>query len=192
MRQQWTCAFAWLVVLATGPASAADGIRAELDACRSLADDAGRLACYDRMAGRILAQPAAPEPAPVAAASAAVAPAAAAPAAATTAAATAAAPAPGSADNFGRERVLAAEEAKRQEQQTREIGELSATVTDIDTRMDGLMTITLDNGQVWRQTRPDSMFRLKTGDRIQIQPGAMKSFILSGPSKRSTRVSRVQ
>jgi len=187
MRQSWTCALAWLVVLATGPASAADGIRTELEACRSLADDAGRLACYDRVAGRILAQPAAPAPATSAAT-----PAAAAPAAATTAAATAAAATPGSADNFGRERVLAAEEAKRQEQQTREIGELSATVTDIDTRMDGLMTITLDNGQVWRQVRPDSMFRLKTGDRIQIQPGAMKSFILSGPSKRSTRVSRVQ
>lgn len=192
MRQSWTCAFAWLVVLAAGPASAADGIRAELDACRSLANDGERLACYDRAAGRILAEAPPPQPAPIAAASAAVAPAAAVPAAATTAAATAAASNPGPSDNFGRERVLAAEEAKRQEQQTREIGELSANVTDIDTRMDGLMTITLDNGQVWRQTRPDSMFRLKTGDRIQIQPGAMKSFILSGPGNRSTRVSRVQ
>lgn len=169
MRQPRTFVFTWLVVLAAGPASAADGIRAELDACRVLADDAQRLACYDRAAGRILAQASAP-----------------------VVATPAAAPAAGTTDNFGRERVLAAEEAKRQQQETRDIGELSATVTDIDTRMDGLMTITLDNGQVWRQSRPDSMFRLKTGDRIQIQPGAMNSFILSGPSKRSTRVSRVQ
>jgi len=183
LRKHRTFAFTWLALLAAGPASATD-IRAELDTCRSLADDAARLACYDRAAGRILAQPAAPEPATAAAAPAAATPAAAAPATAAAAASTE--------DDFGRERVLAAEEAKRQEQQTREIGELSATVTDIDTRMDGLMTITLDNGQVWRQTRPDSMFRLKTGDRINIQPGAMKSFILSGPSNRSTRVSRVQ
>jgi len=183
MRQHRIFAFAWLVAFAAGPASAADAIRAELDACRSLANDAERLACYDRAAGRILAQPATP-PAP--------APAAAAPAAAATAAASAPASTAGAADNFGRERVLAAEEAERQEQQTREIGELSANVTDIDTRMDGLMTITLDNGQVWRQTRPDSMFRLKTGDRIKIQPGALNSFILSGPTKKSTRVSRVQ
>jgi len=189
MRQRRTLAFTWLIVLAAGPAYAADGIRAELDTCRSLADDGERLACYDRAAGRILAQAVAPEPAPAAAAPA---PATAAPAAAATAAATAAASTPGAADNFGRERALAAEETKRQEEQTRAIGELSANVTDIDTRMDGLMTITLDNGQVWRQTRPDSMFRLKTGDRIKIQPGAMKSFILSGPSNRSTRVSRVQ
>ena len=190
MRQRRTFAFTWLVVLAAGPASAADGIRAELDTCRALADDAQRLACYDRAAGRILAQTSAPE------AATAAAPAAAASAAATVAATPVATPAAastaGTTDNFGRERVLAAEEAKRQQQETNDIGELSATVTDIDTRMDGLMTITLDNGQVWRQTRPDSMFRLKSGDRIQIQPGAMKSFILSGPSNRSTRVSRVQ
>jgi hypothetical protein len=185
MRQHRTFAFALLVMLAAGPAYAEDGIRAELDNCRSLANDAERLACYDRAAGRILAQPVTPAPAPAAAAAAA-------PAAAATAAANAPASTPGAADNFGRERVLAAEEAKRQEQETREIGELSANVTDIDTRMDGLMTITLDNGQVWRQTRPDSMFRLNTGDRVKIQPGAMKSFILSGPTKKSTRVSRVQ
>lgn len=185
MRQRQTFAFACLVALVTGPASAADEIRAALDSCRSLANDAERLACYDRAAGRILAQADAPAPAP-----AATAPASAAPTAAATTPATAAAPA--AADNFGRERVQASEETKRQEQQTRAIGELSATVTDIDTRMDGLMTITLDNGQVWRQTRPDSMFRLKTGDRIKIQPGALKSFILSGPGNRSTRVSRVQ
>lgn len=191
MRQHRTFAFAWMALLAAGPASATDAIRAELDACRSLASDGERLACYDRAAGRILAQPAAPKPMPADAAPAAATPAAAA-TAATAAATTATTPPSGADDNFGRERVLAAEEAKRQEEQTRAIGELSATVTDIDTRMDGLMTITLDNGQVWRQTRPDSMFRLKTGDRIQIQPGAMKSFILSGPSKRSTRVSRVQ
>ena len=186
MRQHRTFAFAWLLVLG-GPASAADAIRAELEACRSLAKDGERLACYDRAAGRILAQPLTPAPAPAAAA-----PASAATTAAATPAASAPASTPGAADNFGRERVLAAEEAKRQEQQTREIGELIAIATGIETRMDGLMTITLDNGQVWRQVRPDSKFRLKTGDRIKIQPGAMNSFILSGPTKKSTRVSRVQ
>jgi hypothetical protein len=189
MRQHRTFAFACLVALAAGPASAADEVRAALGNCRSLANDGERLACYDRAAGRILAQPASPAPAP---APAAATPAAAAPVAAAAIPATTAASAPGTADNFGRERVLAAEEAKRQQQETRAIGELSASVTGIETRMDGLMTITLDNGQVWRQSRPDSMFRLKTGDRIKIQPGAMNSFILSGPTKKSTRVARVQ
>ncbi|HET9315439.1 MAG TPA: hypothetical protein VFQ51_07595, partial [Vicinamibacteria bacterium] len=92
---------------------------------------------------------------------------------------------------FGRERQIQAEEQKRQQQEARALGELEATVTHIETRMDGLMTFTLDNGQVWRQNSPDSMFRLREGDRVKIQPGAMKSFILSGPTKKSTRVSRV-
>ncbi len=148
MRQRRTIAFTWLVVLAAGPASAADGIRAELDACRVLADDAERLACYDRAAGRILAQaahpkrPLRPRPRPRRR-----------PprrwlrrqlrhpprAPRTTSAASA---------------YSLPRRPKRQQQETRDIGELSATVTDIDTRMDGLMTITLDNGQVWRQVAP--------------------------------------
>ena len=95
-------------------------------------------------------------------------------------------------DNFGRERQVAAEEQKRQQDEARSLGELEAYVTGIETRMDGLMTFTLDNGQVWRQNSPDSKFHLKEGDRVKIQPGSMKSFILSGPSKKSTRVTRVK
>ncbi len=176
MRLLRTFALACIAASASGPASAADEVRAELDACRSLADDAERLACYDRAAARILTQPTAPAPAPASAA-----------------AATAPSGAPATAeDNFGRERAQAAEEAKRRSEAARAAGELNAAVAGIATRVDGLLTITLDNGQVWRQVRPDSMFRLKVGDRVKIQPGSMKSYILSGPTNKSTRVSRVQ
>lgn len=184
MRRNLIIAFACLASLEAVPAGAADPTRAELGACRELAKDADRLACYDRAVGRLLAQPAAPRAAPAAAAPAAAAPAPAPPAAAV--AATSAE------ENFGRERAMAAEEAKRTEQEARAAGELNAAVTAIESRMDGLMTITLDNGQVWRQNRPDSMFRLKVGDPVKIQPGSMKSFIMSGPTKKSTRVTRVQ
>jgi hypothetical protein len=188
MRRNLTIAFASLAALGAMPAGAADPTRAELGACRELTNDADRLACYDRAVGRLLAQPAAPTPAPAAAAPVVAPPAAATPAAAAPAAAAAAS----AEDNFGRDRVLAAEETKRREQEARAAGELNATVTAIETRIDGLMTITLDNGQVWRQSRPDSMFRLKVGDPVRIQPGSMKSFIMSGPTKKSTRVSRVE
>jgi hypothetical protein len=40
--------------------------------------------------------------------------------------------------------------------------------------------------------RPDPFFRIKTGDKVRIQPAALGSFLLSGPSKRSTRVSRTK
>jgi len=175
-----------LLTFAAGPALAATDISAAVRACRAETDDARRLACYDRVTdgARAAAPTAAATPksaAPVAAAAAPSAPAAAPVAAAASAE-----------DNFGRERQVAAEEQKRQQDAARSLGELEASVTGIETRMDGLMTFTLDNGQVWRQNTPDSKFHLKEGDRVKIQPGSLKSFILSGPSKKSTRVTRVK
>jgi len=157
----------WSAILALGAAatsaSAAPDLGSAVRDCRALADPAARLACYDGAVDR--AQPAAPAAVPAAASAE---------------------------ENFGREHQIEAEQQARQQQAARALDELEATVSRIDRRMDGLMTITLDNGQTWRQNRPDSMFRLKEGDRVKIQPGALNSFILSGPTNRSTRVSRVQ
>ncbi len=163
-----------VALLGTGNALGAEDIGAAVNACRAEADDARRLACYDRIAGR--ATGAAP-----AAATATVAAAAAAPVAATK-----------PEDSFGRERELAYAEDQKRAEATREVGELQATIAGLEKRMDGLMTFTLDNGQVWRQNRPDSRFSVKQGDSIRIQPGSLGSFILSGPTKKSTRVTRVK
>jgi hypothetical protein len=95
-------------------------------------------------------------------------------------------------EKFGRKGAMAREESDRKEQESRELGELQAKVTEIWTRSDGLMVVTLDNGQEWKQNRPDSFFRLKTGDIVKIQPASLGSFLMSGPSKRSTRVTRVR
>jgi hypothetical protein len=182
-------------------AGAAEDLGAATRACRTESDAAARLACYDRAVDRAQppARPSAPPKAVApAAATAAAAAATAAPAAATppvmqASVPTGAAPgvSPSAEENFGRERKIKAEEQEKQQQDARALGELHATVTKIETRMDGLMTLTLDNGQVWRQSRPDSKFRLSEGDAVRIQPGSLNSFILSGPSKRSTRVQRV-
>ena len=175
------------LILAAGPALAATDIGAAIRACRAETNESRRLACYDRVAdGAHAAAPA------VAAAPKSAAPAASAPVATSAAVAAPVAAAATKEDNFGRERQVAAEEQKRQQEEARSLGELEAYVTGIETRMDGLMTITLDNGQVWRQNSPDSKFHLKDGDRIKIQPGSLKSYILSGPSKKSTRVTRVK
>ena len=180
-----------LLALPAIPALAADTSSEALRACRDEPDDARRLACYDRVAGHERAPaPAAavaqtPNPAPAAPKPAPTSPA---PAAATGAAASAALPA----DTFGRERAIAVEEQKRKVEESRAVGEITALVTNIETRMDGLMTITLDNGQVWRQNAPDSKFRLQVEDKVRIQSGSLNSYIMSGPSKRSTRVTRVK
>ena len=94
-------------------------------------------------------------------------------------------------EQFGRRGTLAREEKDRERNQARQ-GELTATVREIWTRSDGLMVMTLDNGQVWSQNAPDPFFRLKNGDKVKIQPASMGSYLLSGPAKRATRVTRTK
>jgi hypothetical protein len=159
-----------VAMLANPAVAATEDPGASLRVCRAERDDAKRLACYDREIDRTGQRPVAGETTP----------------------ATPAAPAPTPEERFGRAGAMTREEADRKEQESRELSELNATVTEIWTRADGLMVFTLDNGQIWKQIRPDSMFRLKAGEKVKIQPAALGSFLLSGPSKRSTRVSRVK
>jgi hypothetical protein len=173
-----------VAALGMGIAAGAQDVGAAVRACQAEADDARRLACYDRAAGRAkAAEPMDPPPAssqPSASASTAAAPVAAASAAVK------------SEDDFGRERQLAYEEDQKRAEASRAVGELQSSIAGIEKRMDGLLTFTLDNGQVWRQVRPDSRFSINDGDAIRIQPGSLGSFILSGPTKKSTRVTRVK
>ncbi len=178
------------LLFALGTARAAELSDVALKACRAEPDATRRLACYDRELDRVQAVVARSDPAPAAAAPIVAAPAAAAPAAAAPAAAP---PAVQTAEeNFGRQGAMAREESDRKEMESRLLDELQAKVTEIWTRSDGLMVVTLDNGQEWKQNRPDGFFRLKTGDTVKIQPAALGSFLMSSPSKRSTRVTRVK
>lgn len=143
-------------------AAAAKEAESPLKACRAETDDVRRLACYDREVDRLAD---APQPAE--------------------------APVLTPEEQFGRRGTLAREEVDREREEIRQ-GELTALITEVWTRSDGLMVMTLDNGQVWAQNRPDSLFRIKTGDKVKIQPASMGSYLLSGPSKRSTRVTRTK
>src|SRR5688572_11642975 len=99
-------ALAIVALLGTGNALGAEDIAAAVNACRAEADDARRLACYDRAVGR--ANGNAPAAAPAAAATAATAP--------------APAPAPAQTeDSFGRERQLAHEEDQKRAEATRAV-----------------------------------------------------------------------
>ena len=152
----------FLALAALPFAAAAAAPESPLKACRAEADDARRLACYDREMDRLGDAPA-PAEAPVMSAE----------------------------ERFGRRGTLAREEVDRERNEVRQ-GELTATITELWTRSDGLMVMTLDNGQVWAQNRPDPFFRIKNGDKVKISPAALGSYLLSGPSKRSTRVTRTK
>ena len=150
--------FALTCALAFGQAATAEDIGAAVKSCRAEPDDSRRLACYDRAVDG--ARPTAPT-------AAAPAPKPEAPKTAASAAAPAAATAAAADDKFGRERALESEEANRKKEEVRSLGTLESIVSGIATREDGLMTITLANGQVWRQNAPDSQVQAQ-----ERRPGA--------------------
>ncbi|SHI04438.1 hypothetical protein [Ferrimonas marina] len=69
---------------------------------------------------------------------------------------------------------------------------ISARVAEVSTDPYGKWTVTLDNGQRWRQTE-SKRFRLKADQEVVISKGSLGSFMLKREgSNSSTRVKRVQ
>lgn len=163
-------------ILAT---SAAGGALAEntdvhnaLAPCIGISSSADRLACYDKLAGRVSA----PKAAPVAAAPA-------------PAASVAAAPAPAAAptaEDFGLSNVQKAASSSSPP----EMKSVTAKVAGFGHSPNRRTQVTLDNGQVWEyEDDPDSL--LSIGDSVTIKRAALGSFILLTPTKHSHRVRRI-
>ncbi len=153
------------LLMAVVPEGNARDLSAAREKCRAEKDDARRLACYDGLSAQA--------PDQIANAGAAV------------------ADTPESSEEkFGYEGALAREKHDRAKDEARSLGRLEATVTGISTRGDGTLVVTLDNGQVWSQNRPDAFFRLKVGEKISIEPGVLGSFMMISPRKRTARVTR--
>lgn len=138
-----------------------------LQSCAAIASDSQRLACFDHLAAQSLAGKVAP--APAAAATAAVAP-----------AATAAQPSPTPAP-FG---LYAAEHPAPVEQQ------ISAKVIALGQSPSGKPTVALEDNGLWELDAIDPL--LAAGDLVTIKRGALGSFMLTTPSKRTHRVRRLR
>lgn len=188
-----------LATCAAGGAPAKDAdVRNALAPCIEISSSADRLACYDKLAGRVSAPKAlaaAPAPsAPAAASPAAASPVAASPAPATpvTVASVAAAPAPAAApteEDFGRSKVRKARTAASSGAPP-EIKSITAKVAAFGRSPNHRTQVTLDNGQIWEyQDDPDPL--LSIGDSVTIKRATLGSFILQTPTKLSHRVSRV-
>ena len=151
-------------------ARAAEVSSEALLACAKESNDARRLQCFDALVTELAPAPAAP----VAAA-----------AAATTKPAPAPAPAITAEERFGARGDL------KQEKQP-ELSDLTATVTEVGAKPYGQLVVTLDNGQVWTEIAAGSKLKVKTGDVVKIERGALGSYLLIAPSGRSSKVSRVR
>lgn len=168
----WVLSAAILAACAAGRAPAEDiDLHKALAPCSGISSSAGRLACYDKLAGRDpepKAQPsiAASAPAPVAAA-----------------AATAAAP---TVEDYGRSKLQMASKSLSPP----EIKTVTAKVAAFGRSPNLRTQVTLDNGQIWEyQDAPDAL--LSIGDSVTIKHGMLGSFLLLTPTKLSHRVRRI-
>jgi hypothetical protein len=150
------------------------GMADQLRSCAAEADSARRLACYDRMSTPPAAASKPPPAAP--------------PGSGTASGAPAAVPSstPAAAD-FGVDNgpLQAKQEAPKPKSMT-------AVVASVSTRPYGELVVTLDNGQVWVQDHAVDYFPLKPGDKVEINKGALGSYVLWVPSsRRASKVTRV-
>ena len=177
----WPAALAGLLCTAAYPASEP---LTPLLACRTVADPAARLACFDREAARLLPAPAATAtaPAPVSAP---------APAASATSAAPAAIPASNTKENFGLSEGAVAKKEVDSGARPKELSSIDAHIVAVSVTGVGLTTFTLDNGQVWRQLSAEGDLLAKPGDPVTVSRGAFRSYWLQTKSGRGCKVTRI-
>jgi hypothetical protein len=178
-------------------ASTPDSLPVQLKHCASLSDSSARLACYDALAGSPALNhvaSAAPAASSSAASSSATSSGATNSNAATVGIAAPGAPPAGAVAppaqaefEFGvHNGPLEAKliNTKREKQ-------MLAVVSAISNRPRGELVVTLDNGQVWAQIEA-TRYPLKPGDHVEIDVGAMGSYVLWSPSnRRATKVTRI-
>lgn len=162
-------------------------------ACVAIADDAARLACYDRALGR--GGSTKPPATPAASSAARVAPAAA-PAAAAVAASPAPAPAAAPAAVQASDPVAEfglTETAKRAKTPSKpaEPQSISARVVSLSWRKYGEFVVTLDNGQVWEQIEPMPAAAIRIGDPVTVKKALLGSYTLVTAGKVPTKVRRI-
>jgi hypothetical protein len=162
------------VTIAAGAAPPAAPVpQSTLHACASIAADADRLACYDRLAGRGAlggTTPAPPATSGAAAASLARAP------------SSAAAPVPPPKESFG---LYQAEHPKPPPA----AAAIEARVAALGASASGRTTASLEGGAVWELDEADPL--LAVGETVTITRAALGSYIMHTSSHRTHRVRRL-
>lgn len=82
--------------------------------------------------------------------------------------------------------------AQQQAKQSTQPSEITARVTAIATQPRGELVLTLENGQIWRQTQSGSKFNVRVADPVTIKAGALNSYLMVAVSGRTTKVTRIK
>ncbi len=152
--------------------------------CALVAEEAARLACYDAAFGK----PSATTRAATASDARSVQAAVGATAAAVVAPATETVSS-GPHESFG---LSEADKRARTLQESAKRTNVSSKVTQVSSRPEGQLLLTLEDGQVWAQLERDTRFRARPGDRVTIRKASLGSYLLVGPDRIATRVRRVK
>jgi hypothetical protein len=191
---QLACVAAFFASCAPGAVAAASV--SDVLACRGIADNAVRLACFDRESERLAPASASaatvPQSAGVQASSTAAAAQTPPVAAANTPAAAAAAPALDPQRTFG---LSSAELSAREVaagQRPREVASITAHIRRLDTAANGRVIFTLDDDQVWQQLLAEGGLDAKPGEAVEISRGLFGSYWLKAQSGRGCKVRRLR
>jgi hypothetical protein len=163
---------------------------APLLACRSIADSAARLACFDREtaalasvpAASLAAAPAAPPPSPAPATSQAAAP----------AAPEHPAPALDAQQSFGLSGSAIAANDEAVGARPAKLAKIEGRIVALALAGNGRTLFTLDNTQVWRQIESDGDMLAKLGDSATISRGLLGSYWLQLKNGRGCKVTRMR
>jgi hypothetical protein len=136
-------------------------------ACRTLTDDAARLACFDLEAAKLASS-------------------------ATTAPAPSAAPALNAKQQFGLPEHAVVQKEIAAGTRPSAVNTIEARVEQLSQTSDGRNVVTLDNHQVWRQLAVERDLLLKPGEAVTISRGVLGSFWLETKQGRGTKVTRVR
>jgi hypothetical protein len=69
---------------------------------------------------------------------------------------------------------------------------VTARISEVSTARDGMKTITLDNGQTWRQITGSNTVFVEVGDEVTVNRGALGSFLMRIPNGGPVRVRRIK
>lgn len=93
---------------------------------------------------------------------------------------------------FGAGTGVTRTDAEKREVKREELRQISGTVTSLRRGDDGMITLELDNGQVWRQTDSNVSLLVATGDKVTIARASLGTFRIADKTGRFARFSRVR
>jgi len=100
--------------------------------------------------------------------------------------------APSPENMFGASTAIAPAQKSEREAKGEELKQISGTVVSLRRSENGLVTLTLDNDQVWHQQDADVTLIVEIGDSVTISRASLGTFRLTDKRGRSSRFKRVR